>query len=100
MKDNEEMKDLKTTGGSKLLNVVVNGVVLGSVLEGLDEALHIHILNEDIHRNCAKGGHTCIKGSHLSPFQQRNCGFVLNWYCNNHGGCNKWTTNSSSGRGS
>ena len=64
VKDNQEMKDLTTNIGNKLLNADVNGVVLGSVLEGLD-VLYIRILDEDIHRNCAKGGYTCIWGSYL-----------------------------------
>ena len=60
MKENQEIKDLKTNLGKKLLNAVVNRIVLGSLLVGLDEVLHIDILDKDIDGNHARGGHTPI----------------------------------------
>ena len=94
------MKDLKTNLANKLLNVVVNGIVLESALVGLDENLHIHIFDKNIHMNRARRGDTHIWGCHLPLLQQRNCGFALRWYYDNHEGYNTWTTNSSSRRDS
>ena len=65
IKDNQEIKDLKTNLGNKLLNAVISGVVLGSVLVDLDEVLHFHILDKDTNGNLAREGHTCIWGCYL-----------------------------------